>query len=107
MMTTRKQKEPKSFYVLGQNGALGELIRCSDDGAAEVEYGHMHLSNCRRIARTTRATTEDKALAWFQGEMTAIHRYESRFNIVSEDETNTFEELQRKTRRGRDTLNAY
>jgi len=100
-MTTTQQR--KDYYVLGQNGSLGELIRCTDDGAAEVEFGHMHLSQCKRIARTTRPTTEEKALAWFQGEMTAIHRRDSRFNIAE----NSFEELQRKTRRGRDTLNAY
>lgn len=98
-----KAKAIKNFYVLGQSGAIGELIRCTDDGAAEVEYGHMHLSACKRIARTTRPTTEEKALAWFQGEMTAIHRRDSRYNLTE----NTFEELQRKTRRGRDTLNAY
>lgn len=102
-----KSKELKTYWVLGQNGALGELIRCSDDGVAEVEYGHMHLSHCNRIARTTRPTTEDQALAWFRGEMTAIQRRESRYNIASEDEVNSFEKLQRKTRRGRDTLNAY
>ena len=103
MAKTAKTKQPKNYYVLGQNGAIGELIRCTDDGAAEVEYGAMHMSPCRRIARTTRPTTEDKALAWFQGEMTAIHRRDSRYNIHE----NTFEELQRKTKRGRETLNAY
>lgn len=35
-------KQSKNFYVLGQNGALGELIRCTDSGAAEVEYSNMH-----------------------------------------------------------------
>lgn len=96
-------KPDKNFYVLGQNGALGELIRCTDDGAAEVEFGQMHLSPCKRIARTTRPTTEDKALRWFEGQMTFIRRRDSNYNIAE----NTFEELGRKTRRGRDTLNAY
>lgn len=96
-------KQKKDYYVLGQNGSLGELIRCTDDGAAEVEFGHMHLSPCKRIARTRRPATEQQALSWFQGEMTAIHRRDSRFNIRE----NTFEELGRKTRRRRETLNAY
>src|SRR5690348_13654961 len=93
-------KQRKDYYVLGQNGSLGELIRCTDDGAAEVEYGHMHLSNCKRIARTTRPIAEEKALAWFEGKMTAVHRRDSRFNVAE----NTFEELQRKTQRRRETL---
>lgn len=101
-----KTKEIKNFYVLGQNGSLGELIRCTDDGAAEIEYGHMHLSNCKRIARTTRPTTEEKALTWFQGEMTAIHRRDSRFNIAEQPE-NLFEKIGKQMKRGRDTLNAY
>lgn len=99
------KKQTKNYYVLGQNGALGELIRCSDDGAAEVEFGHMHLSKCNRIARTRRPVTEEQALAWFKGKMTAIRRRDSRFNIAESE--NLFEKIGKRTKRGRDTLNAY
>jgi hypothetical protein len=101
MMATARQR--KDYYVLGQNGALGEMVRCTDDGAAEAEFGQMHLSSCKRIARTRRPATADEALAWFKGKMTAVYRRDSRYNVAD----NTFEELQRKTKRGRETLNAY
>lgn len=98
-------KTTKNYYVLGQNGALGEIIRCTDTGAAEFELSQMHHSACNRIARTTRQCTETEAMRFFQGTMTAIHRRDSRYNIAVEP--NTFEELGRKTRRRRDTLNAW
>ena len=93
----------KNFYVLGQNGSLGEIIRCTDSGAAEFELAQMRLSPCHRIARTRRACTETEAMTFFVGKMAAVHRRDSRFNIHE----NTFEKLQKATRRKRDTLNAY
>lgn len=98
-------RQAKNYYVLGQNGVLGELVRCSDDGATEVEFDHMHLSKCNRIARTRRPVTEEQALEWFKGEMTAIHRRDSRFNIAEPE--NLFDEIGKRVKRGRDTLNAY
>lgn len=99
------RKETKSYFVLGQNGSLGEVIRCTDTSAAEFELGQMRGSNCQRIARTTRQCTETEAMVFFQGAMAAVCHRDSRFNIAVEP--NTFEEIARKTRRRRDTLNAY
>lgn len=93
----------KNFYVLGQTGALGEIIRCTDSGAAEFELAQMRLSPCQRITRTTRACTETEAMQFFQGQMTFVHHRDSRFNIHE----NTFETLKRQTRRSRETKRAY
>ena len=76
-----KSTQPKSYYVLGQNGSIGQLIRCSDAGAAELEFSAMYLSICKRIAKSIRPTTEEKAMQWFDN-ATTVGRFDSRFNLA-------------------------
>lgn len=59
----------KSYYALGQTKTTGVLVRCADKEAAEWELDMLRGSNCHKIARTSRPTTEIQALAWFPAGM--------------------------------------
>lgn len=69
----------KSFFVLGESHKSGVLIRCDDREIAEHELALMRWSDCRRIARTSRAALESDMKPWFTPGLPVSTR-DSRFN---------------------------
>lgn len=78
-MTKTETTTIKSHFVLGESRKSGVLIRCDDRDIAEHELGLMRWSDCRRIARTSRAVFESDALPWFAPGLPVTKR-DSRFN---------------------------
>lgn len=64
-LTLETPDSSKSYFALGQSRTMGVLVRCADKDAADYELDLLRQSDCYKIARTSRPTTEQEAMAWF------------------------------------------